>query len=184
MRKEEVTAMINKCERCGGDFEANGAWTKYCEACRTRVRAEKSAARAKNSIDGNTVLAAERERLGLSVRHMAEHLGVSEYTYYNAEHYGKAPGTVTQKKMAERLGKTPEQIFGHVLYYRVCRACHNTYQTEEQGGKLCPECLGARNQARERRRRTGMSIQEACRAAKEAGMSYGKYIAAKERGEL
>lgn len=176
--------MTNKCERCGQEFDAKRAWTKYCDACRPRVRAEKSAARAKNSIDGNPVLAAERERLGLTVRDMAEHLGVSEYTYYNAEHYGKAPGAVMQKKMAERLGKTPEQIFGRVLYYRVCRSCHNTYQTEEQSSKLCPECRGARNPARERRRRTGMSIQEACRAAKEAGMSYGKYIAAKERGKI
>ena len=71
-----------------------------------------------------------------------------------------------------------------MLFYRVCRSCHNTYQTEEQSSKLCPECRGARNPARERRRRTGMSIQEAVRAAKEAGMSYGKYIAAKERGEI
>lgn len=176
--------MTNKCERCGQEFSANGAWTKYCEACRKRVRAENSAARAKITIDGNSVLAGERERLGLTVRDMAAHLGVSEYTYYNAEHYGKAPGAEMQQKMAERLGMTPEQVFGRVLYYRVCRSCHNTYQTEEQSSKLCPECRGTRNPARERRRRTGMSIQEAVRAAKEAGMSYGKYIAAKERGEI
>ena len=73
---------------------------RYCEACRKRVLAENSAARTKITIDGNSVLAGERERLGLTVRDMAEHLGVSEYTYYNAEHYGKAPGTVMQKKMA------------------------------------------------------------------------------------
>ena len=49
---------------------------------------------------------------------------------------------------------------------------------------LYGECRGAQNPARERRQRTGMSIQEAVRAANEAGMSYGKYIAAKERGEI
>ena len=115
--------MINKCQRCGGEFSSNGARTKYCEACRKRVRAEKSAARTKITIDGNSVLTGERERLGLTVQDMAAHLGVSESTYYNAEHYGKAPGAEMQKKIANRLGMTPEQVFGRVLYYRVCRSC-------------------------------------------------------------
>ena len=134
--------------------------------------------------EGNAALAVERLRLGYTTEEMAAYLGIDRNTYYTAEHYGREPGRKARQKIEERLGIPADKLFGELVYIRMCRACGNAFKTDNARGRLCPDCAEARMDKPVRRKRADMSVQQVAAQAREVGMSYGKYVAMKERGTL
>lgn len=72
-----------------------------------------------------------------------------------------------------------------------CKLCGNTFEAAGSNAKFCPECKKTRSKvykkhhkeweqnkkARERaERKKALSIEEAAKMARDAGMSYGEYV--------
>ena len=175
--------MTATCKRCGAMFAAKSARRAYCDACRRVEQIERAFAGNENQ---NRALFEERRKRNLTVREMAEWLEVHPSTYYNLEHNGAAPGEALRRRIADKLGQPAETYFGPLFYGRVCRDCGTYYHAEHAKSRLCPDCTGRAQAERPPRRgaRTSRSLQEVARAAREAGMSYGKYVAGKEGGAV
>ena len=171
------------CKRCGETFAAKSARASYCDACRRRAAAERSAERA--GPDGNAALAAARLRLGLTLKDMAVYLDVPYAAYYRAEHGGGEPGAAFRRKAEEKLGVPADELFGKLEYVRLCRSCGAAYKTGSVRSRIFPACEEARRtpQAIKPRKRDCRSIEEIARAARAAGMSYGRYVSKMEGTE-
>lgn len=67
-----------------------------------------------------------------------------------------------------------------------CRQCGEGYIAYHPSAKFCPDCRAARkkgqdcSRVREQRRKKGarpaLSLSEACRAARAAGLTYGQWV--------
>ncbi len=172
-----------RCRRCGGEIDAKSAKRQYCDACRKQAAVERSVERSK--AEGNAALAEERQRLGLTAREMAEYLGIDRTAYYKAERYGMEPGAEVRRRIEDKLGIAAEELFGELMYLKRCWSCGDVFQTQNPCGRICPACREARQEKPAKRVRPAarQSIQEVAAAAREAGMSYGQYVAGMEKGK-
>ena len=169
-----------QCKRCGRIYEGKSRNRRYCEDCLHRAAVERSAERA--GPDGNAALAAARLRLGLTLKDMAVYLDVPYAAYYRAEHDGGEPGAAFRRKAEEKLGVPADELFGKLEYVRLCRSCGAAYKTGSVRSRICPACEEARRtpQAIKPRKRDCRGIAEIARAARAAGMSYGRYVSKQE----
>ena len=176
-----------RCRRCGGEIDAKSAKRQYCDACRKQAAVERSVERSK--AEGNTALAEERRRLGLTAREMAEYLGIDRTAYYKAERYGMEPGAEVRRRIEDKLGIAAEELFGELMYLKRCWSCGDVFQTQNPCGRICPACREARQErpakpVRARRNETNQErIARLAREAREAGMSYGQYVTGMEKGK-
>lgn len=169
-----------RCTRCGRVFEGKSRRGKYCEGCRKRTAVERSV--EKSGSEGNAALAAERLRLGLTVKEMAAYLGVDQTAYYRAEHHGMEPGIGLRRAVEDKLGVSAEELFGELSYIRTCWTCGNVFRTQNAKKRTCPDCERTRHPEYTPcgRRHPTASVQEIAAAARAAGMSYGQYVSNKE----
>ena len=82
-------------------------------------------------------------------------------------------------------GIAAEELFGELMYLKRCWSCGDVFQTQNPCGRICPACREAREEKPAKRVRPAarQSIQEIAAAAREAGMSYGQYVAGMEKGK-
>lgn len=78
-------------------------------------------------------------------------------------------------------------------YTRICELCGKKMENVGRRRQFCDSCLAEKrrvqdrkknqlkNQKKDRRHLEGASIEEVCRLADAAGMSYGVYVAKNER---
>ncbi|MFQ7320087.1 MAG: hypothetical protein ACLROS_03820 [Faecalibacterium sp.] len=98
------------------------------------------------------------------------------------------PGTGLGTKKKER-GLTLSEL----KYTRICELCGKKMENVGRRRQFCDSCLAEKrrvqdrkknqlkNQKKDRRHLEGASIEEVCRLADAAGMSYGVYVAKNER---
>lgn len=131
----------------------------------------------------NTRLPSERMSLGFCVSRMAKYLGVDPTAYYEIEQGYRVPSKVTRERISQKLGISEEILFADAVFTRVCVRCGTIFEAEHPRRNICGRCRDMRSQDKPKQENSQEAAARLAREARERGLTYGQYVAEREKGK-